>query len=226
MPNSERPVVNIRTQVYNAIKENICNGLYEPGQRLQETELAASLQVSRSPVREALRQLAADGLVVELPNRGVFVRQFTPLDIEEIFDVRVLLESYCIQRSTQFMTPERMDELLGCLQQLTYYHGLGDMTRHIEADFQLHGLIIRLGGNHLVESLYQRVSAQIQQFRIYSLESKRRFRESLVEHTTIVHCILTGNTEEADRVNRRHLQLARDKINEYIISKQTNQPLE
>ena len=199
----ENAVVNIRTQVYNAIKENICGGRYEPGQRLNEVELARSLNVSRSPVREALRRLAADGLVVELPNRGVFVREFTPQDIQEIFDVRVLLESYCIQRSVQFMT-----------------------TEHKQADCQLHGLIIRIGGNRLVEDMYQRISAQVQQFRIYSLESKRRFRESLVEHTTVVHCLLTGNVEEADRVNRRHLELARDKINEYLISKQTNQPLE
>ena len=189
-------------------------------------ELARSLNVSRSPVREALRRLAADGLVEEKPNRGVFVREFTPQDIQEIFDVRVLLESYCIQRSVQFMTTEHKQELMRCLDQITYYHDQQDMKKHIEADYQLHWLIIRIGGNRLVEDMYQRVSAQIQQFRIYSLESKRRFRESLVEHTTIVHCLLTGNAEEADRVNRRHLELARDKINEYLISKQTNQPLE
>ena len=169
---------------------------------------------------------AADGLVVELPNRGVFVREFTPQDIQEIFDVRVLLESYCIQRSVQFMTTEHKQELMRCLDQITYYHERQDMKKHIEADCQLHGLIIRIGGNRLVEDMYQRISAQVQQFRIYSLESKRRFRESLVEHTTVVHCLLTGNVEEADRVNRRHLELARDKINEYLISKQTNQPLE
>lgn len=222
----ENAVVNIRTQVYNAIKENICDGRYEPGQRLNEVELARSLSVSRSPVREALRRLAADGLVVELPNRGVFVREFTPQDIQEIFDVRVLLESYCIQRSVQFMTNEQKQELIHCLDQITYYHERQDMKKHIEADCQLHWLIIRIGGNRLVEDMYQRISAQVQQFRIYSLESKRRFRESLVEHTTVVHCLLTGNVEEADRVNRRHLELARDKINEYLISKQTNQPLE
>ena len=222
----EKSVVNIRTQVYNAIKENICDGRYEPGQRMNEVELAASLSVSRSPVREALRRLAADGLVVEQPNRGVFVRQFTPGDIEEIFDVRVLLESYCIRRSVQFMTDEQREQLLQCLNAVTFYHERQDMKKHIEADYELHGLIIRIGGNRLVEDMYQRISSQIQQFRIYSLESKRRFRESLVEHTTIVHCLLTGNVEEADRVNRRHLELARDKINEYLISKQTNQPLE
>ena len=69
------PVSTIRTQVYDIIKQNICDGVYTPGQRLQETELAASLHVSRSPIREALRQLASDGLVEEFPNRGVFVKE-------------------------------------------------------------------------------------------------------------------------------------------------------
>ena len=213
----ENAVVNIRTQVYNAIKENICDGRYEPGQRLNEVELARSLSVSRSPVREALRRLAADGLVVELPNRGVFGREFTPQDIQEIFDVRVLLESYCIQRSVQFMTTEHKQELMRCLDQITYYHERQDMKKHIEADCQLHGLIIRIGGNRLVEDMYQRISAQVQQFRIYSLESKRRFRESLVEHTTVVHCLLTGNVEEGtqyDATLAANLYLALDNVSE------------
>ncbi len=226
MLGKESAVVTVRAQVYNAIKDNICAGRYEPGQRLHEIDLAASLNVSRSPVREALRRLAADGLVVEKPNRGVFVRQFTPRDIEEIFGVRVLLESYCIRRSVDNLTPQRKEQLLRCLEQVTHYHNEEDMKAHCDADCQLHWLFIQLGGNQLVEDMYDRISAQIQQFRIYSLLSKRRYRESLTEHTTIVHCLLTGNVEEADRVNRRHLELARDKINEYLISKETNQPLE
>ena len=221
----QRQVVNIRTQVYEAIRQNICEGHYQPGQRLQEVELAESLHVSRSPVREALRRLAADGLVVEHPNRGVFVRVFTPQDIEEIFDVRVMLEGYCIRHSRSHMTGTQKQQLLDCLDELTRYHAQGDLPRYIEADRLLHWLFIQLGGNRLIEDIYRRVEAQNQQYRIYSLESMQRFEESLSEHTTIVHCILTGNVEEADRVNRHHLKLARDKINEYLVSRETGGPL-
>lgn len=212
------PVSTIRTQVYDIIKQNICEGVYTPGQRLQETELAAALKVSRSPIREALRQLASDGLVVEFPNRGVFVKEFTARDIEEVFDVRVLLESYAIRHSAAHMTPERMEELMGYLDQLVHFHEQGELEEYIRVDAMLHQAIIRLGGNSVVEEMYDRVHSLIQRFRIYSLISKQRFDESVQEHRTVVHCLLTGNTEEADRVNQAHLALARDKIGEYLNS--------
>lgn len=212
------PVSTIRTQVYDIIKQNICEGVYTPGQRLQETELAAALKVSRSPIREALRQLASDGLVVEFPNRGVFVKEFTAHDIQEVFDVRVLLESYAIRHSAAHMTPERMEELMGYLDQLVHFHEQGELEEYIRVDAMLHQAIIRLGGNSVVEEMYDRVHSLIQRFRIYSLISKQRFDESVQEHRTVVHCLLTGNTEEADRVNQAHLALARDKIGEYLNS--------
>lgn len=83
-------IITIQAQVYNILKQNICDGVYKPGQRLLETEVAASLKVSRSPVREAMRKLATEGLVKEFPNRGVFVRQFSDEDIDHIFEVRIL----------------------------------------------------------------------------------------------------------------------------------------
>ena len=160
------PVSTIRTQVYDIIKHNICDGVYTPGQRLQETELAASLHVSRSPIREALRQLASDGLVEEFPNRGVFVKEFTAHDIQEVFDVRVLLESYAILHSPAHMTPARMEELMGYLDQLEHYHQQDQLEDYIRVDAQLHQAIIRLGGNRVVEQMYERVHSLIQQFRI------------------------------------------------------------
>ena len=69
-----RPIKTIRNQVYQILKDDICEGRFAPGQWLQENELAERLCVSRSPIREALRQLASDGLVVEIPNKGVFVK--------------------------------------------------------------------------------------------------------------------------------------------------------
>lgn len=218
MLGSKSDAVNIRTQVYNVIKKNICGGRYEPGQRLNEAELAGLLKVSRSPVREALRQLAADGLVVEQPNRGVFVREFSPRDIQDLFDLRMLLESYSIRRSARFMTAGQGQELHHCLDQLAIFHQQHDMQKHAEADAQLHWLIVRLGGNPMAEDIYRRIAAQIQQFRVYALESKQRFQESLTEHTAIVECLLAGNVEEAARVDHLHLELARDKISEHLVS--------
>ena len=106
-----RPIKTIRNQVYQILKDDICEGRFAPGQWLQENELAERLCVSRSPIREALRQLASDGLVVEIPNKGVFVKEFTTRDIEEIFDLRVLLEDYAISKLQHHLTTADMQQI-------------------------------------------------------------------------------------------------------------------
>lgn len=212
----QRLVGTIRNQVYQILKEDICTGKYRPGQWLQENEVATQLSVSRSPVREALRQLAADGLVVGLPNKGVFVKEFTSRDIDEVFDLRVLLENYAIGRLRNNLSAAGIEQLMACLTGLERAHAQNDLNRYIDEDARLHNLLVELSANSLLRSMYDRVHSMNQQFRIYSLSSKKRFDESVDEHRGMIHCLLTGNTQEAQAINRQHLQLAREKIIEHM----------
>ena len=207
-----RPIKTIRNQVYQILKDDICEGRFAPGQWLQENELAERLCVSRSPIREALRQLASDGLVVEIPNKGAFVKEFTARDIEEIFDLRVLLEDYAISKLQHHLTTADMQQLIDCLNEMERLHAQKNLRAYTDMDSKLHGLLIELCGNSLLESMYARIHSLNQQFRIYSLTSTQRFNESMEEHRDIVHCLLTNNADEARAINKRHLQLAKDKI--------------
>jgi len=217
MSGLSHPIANtIKQQVYQIIKNQICNGDYQPGEWLQENELANKLKVSRSPVREALRNLASDGLVIEVPNKGVFVKKITPKDIEDIFDLRVMLESYAIQKSLTHLTNEKKKALLEYVSELKRTHYDSNLEQYIEIDSKLHKMIISLSGNSLVESTYEKVSSMFQQFRIYSLTGQQRFDESVREHRDIVHHILMGNVIEANQTNKIHLELAKGKILEYM----------
>ena len=209
---AKRTITTMREQVYQILRDNICRGVYAPGTRLQELDIAESLDVSRSPVREALRQLAADGLLLEIPNKGVYVKEFTAKDIEEIFDLRVMLEAYAIFHSTGHLTSARRDRLLRMLSELEGCFQRGDVEAYTATDEKLHEQIVHLADNSLVNDTYDRVRSMNQQFRILSLMDPQRFRESLDEHREIVHALLTGNPEQADKINRTHLELARDAI--------------
>lgn len=205
---SDQSVQTIRSQIYKILRNALWRGEFTPGQRLQEVDLATQLHVSRSPVREALRQLASDGLVIEIPNKGVYVKKFTTQDIDEIFDVRVMLESYAIRRSPKNLSDGQRAQLLEILQSLETYHEAGDLDRYVADDDSLHKLIVRLGGNSLVEDLYYRVRSMNQQFRIRSLSSHNRFHESMVEHRDLITALVTGEVERAVEINARHLSLA------------------
>ena len=106
-----RKVNTIREQVYEIIKNNITSGVYPSGKWLQEMEIANELNVSRSPVREALRQLGADGLVVEVPNKGVYVREFTKELMEDILEARLAIENYAIIRISSQLTADEKKTL-------------------------------------------------------------------------------------------------------------------
>ena len=216
----ELKVKTIRGQVYQILRSDICSGKYEPGFWLQEQELAAELGVSRSPVREALRQLVADGLVIEVPNKGVFVKEFSLRDIDEIFDMRVMLESYGIQKSRRNLTAIRRQRFFELLEDLEKSCAAGDMERYVQADEELHIRIVELGDNSLVESTYDRVRSMNQQFRVLSLASHQRFDESMVEHRKLIHALVVGDVATAEETVRVHLELARRTIKEQLIRQQ------
>ena len=220
----KRKVINtIRGQVYELLKQAICDGEFEPGQWLQENELAEKLSVSRSPIREALRQLSADGLVVEVPNKGVFVREFTAKDIEEIFDIRVLMENYAIDKMDEHLSDEDCTQLRNCMKQVENTFAQQDLSSYIEADAQLHDLIIKLSGNDFLVIAYERIHIMIQQFRSFSLlDNQQRFDESILEHRSIVENILNHCPEKAKEINAHHLSLAKEQIIIHLSKKKTN----
>lgn len=209
-------ITTMQDQVYQVLKGEICDGNYSPGQWLQEKELAAHLHVSRSPVRDALRKLSYDGLVDTIPNKGNFVRVFTAKDIDEVYALRVLIESYCIRESPPHLTPKMKKALTECLENLERTYRNGDLKDYIEYDTILHAMIISLGGNSLIESTYEKIHSIIQPFRIYSLVSHKRFDESVEEHEGIVNALLAGDVDRAEKINRQHLTLAKDIVIKYI----------
>ena len=217
---TKRTVTTIREQVYQILRDEICRGEYPPGYRLQELELTEHLNVSRSPVREALRQLVSDGLLIDIPNKGVYVKEFTAKDIEEIFDLRVLLESYSIFHSMGNVTSTRQDQLLRILADMEAAYAKGDLETYIAVDEQLHMQIVQLAGNSLVNDTYERVRSMNQQFRVLSLMDPQRFKESLDEHRSIIHAIVNGDPHSAYSINSHHLRLACDAIKERLAKNQ------
>ena len=214
------PIANtIRDQVYQLLKDEICDGKYEPGYWLQEKELAERLKVSRSPVREALRQLTRDGLVRDIPNRGVFVREFSIRDIEDVFDLRIMMESFALLHTDPALSTAAKEGLLELLGRIEQAHTEGDRKAYIGVDIQFHHSLIELCGNTFLVKAYGDIYSMIKQFCIYSLIDLQRFDNSMLEHRQIVHSVVTGQMEEAERYNRLHLELTKSKLAEILRSR-------
>lgn len=200
----------IKEQVYSILKGQILDGTFRPGQWLQEAKIANDLGVSRSPVREALQQLLGDGLAVNIPNKGVFVKEITEQDMLDIFEVRLCFESVGIQRSLQNLNDEIRGQLLDIKEKLLQYFQAGDKQSYIREDSRLHQLLILLTGNKLIQDVSVRIYTMEHLSRTISLYSPERFVESLEEHMGVINGILQGDVEKAQEYNERHLMLARE----------------
>ena len=206
----------IKETIYFTLKDEICNGQYFPGSQVQEQEIAGRFNSSRSPVREALKQLVADGLLEEFPNRGVFIRKYTEKDICDIFDLRIILEGYAIKKIDDNLTPGKIVALNTLLSDLRKHHEENDVNKYIINDASLHHQIVVMCKNNPVISTYEKLSDMMRQFRIYTFKDSDNFDKSLKDHEEIINYLLDDDPRNAYEVNRTHLLKARDIILEGV----------
>lgn len=194
----------IKKQVYAILKNEICNGDFADGQWLLENDISSRLNVSRSPIREALRQLVSDGFLIEVPNRGVYVREVTTKDIIDIYEMRKLLESYAIKRSPETLTPEVSVQLKQYADELEALHEKKDLKRYMDMDRKLHDSIARLSDNAMVIDAHDRISSLMQRFRRMALLEPQRFYDTVNEHRLLVQSIISGDVEAANKASIEH----------------------
>lgn len=201
---------NIQEQVYEALKSDILYGILEPGTQLKEMELTEYYGVSRSPIREALRRLCGDGLVELKPNCGIFVRVFTVGYVEDILDMRVLLEGRGMQRiCTEGMTFEEKEALLSLRDQVMKAIrdcDSTDLPEHMDIDTRLHCLFNDFNRNQVMTETWQRIVPVNVVVQRLSLKNDARALQSQEEHLKIIECLLRKDFQAANEMNKLHLK--------------------
>lgn len=210
-----RPSRQVLTDgVYEQVRALIMNHGIAPGARANIEELARELDVSGTPVREALARLESEGLVSRLPLRGYRVTELlTRKEVEDIYGLRLLLEPPSAAAAARAMTPAfaaaLAEELATCPSAPagSTYDGYKALTAH---DARLHELILHIAGNEAVEQAFSRTHCHLHFFR---LSYNRPFGEqTIVEHRRIVAALAKGNPSKAHDAMTRHLTTARDRI--------------
>lgn len=202
----------VRNQVYNCIRQNIAVGYYKPGDRLNEQQIADELQVSRSPVREAIKQLTGDGFVVYIPNKGSFVKQLTIKELNDMYDMRVMIESYAIEKACENLSDELRKKLEDFRDKFPVYSEDSDRKRYIELDKEFHSAIVENTGNQYAIEVFNTLYIQISMFRTISLSDTERFRLSLQDHMKMIGYILDGSVKKAVRRLRIHLLYGKESV--------------
>ncbi|QVL36825.1 GntR family transcriptional regulator [Aminirod propionatiphilus] len=203
---------DLRQIVYEKIKEAIVNGIIPPGHRLSEVELADQLAVSRTPVREAIRQLAQTGLVVLIPRRGAYVALPTVQDALDLYELRSGLELIAMERACK--NPP-LEELQACLSIFRNATDAIPVAVFLEGDRRFHAAISAASHNRYLQEVLENISDQINLCRHYSV-AKLPLGTSSLEHVTIIEAMMAGDGDKALSTLREHLARARDALVEVL----------
>jgi DNA-binding GntR family transcriptional regulator len=196
---------------YRAIREGILVGSFAQGSHITARQLAEATGLSRTPVREAMRQLDAEGLISLIPNRGAFVASWTENEIEQIYELRVLLESFAAQVAAERINDEQRAELQALSDEMSRLveQRPVDVEAIAEVNGRFHKGVLEACGNPRLRDLLgaiTEVPLQLSTFRRYSIDELRR---SAAQHAELVSALAVGDADWARSVMTAHIRSAR-----------------
>ena len=197
----------LRDVVFNTLRKAILKGELKPGERLMEIALADRLGVSRTPVREALRQLELEGLVKIIPNKGAYVTGITPKDVHDIYMIRSLLEGMCARWATEHITPEQIEQLEEIVL-LSEFHLKKDKDKVVQVsdlDGKFHHVLYEASNSRIMEHTLSDFHKYVKMARMLSVGAKNRAEKSIEEHKAILEAIKKGDADEAERLANLHI---------------------
>ncbi|MBW9118804.1 GntR family transcriptional regulator [Microbacterium trichothecenolyticum] len=198
----------LSAKIYELLRERIIEGVLRPGERIRERELAAELNVSRIPIREAMPRLEAEGFIKTLPRRGAVVTEMTMNDVEELFAVRSSLEVLAAKLAAQACAAGRSpDELFARLAEAEAALEGADDAAIAGANSALHEEILNLSSNSLLIGLMGPINGRVR--RLFRLEAERDQRVLCAEHKELCHAIADGNAEWAGALAYAHVEHSR-----------------
>ncbi len=196
---------SLRGKVYDRIREDILNGVYKEHEELKEATLGERMGVSRTPVREALRQLELEGLVEIIPNKGARVTGITQKDVDDIYQIRYLLEGLSARWATEHVTEEQLEKMEETLYLTEFHAKKGNYAQVYELDSQFHELMYEASGSKLLNSILSDFHMYVTRVRKASLASSNRSKNSTDEHRAILDAIKERDGDKAEEYAHIHV---------------------
>ena len=203
-------------QVVVGLRQAIVSGRLEPGTRLREAELSKELGVSRSPVREALRVLEAEGLVKLTPNKGAFVTQLSQKDLKEIYELRVLLEVHAIRVACKKMTHKNLEEMKVILDEMEKRLQNRDYLGYLMVSHEFHEYYIQKCKNERLYNLFKIIWNNTLAAHTLAYSYPKRGKNSLEEHRRIYNALMQRNPGRAEAFIREHLKSSYERARKYL----------
>ena len=209
----------LRDVVFNTLREAILRGELKPGERLMEIQLANKLGVSRTPIREAIRKLELEGLVLMIPRKGAEVAQITEKSLRDVLEVRRALENLAVQLACLRMSPQTVADLKAAARAFEEILGGEDVTAVAEADVAFHDVIYMATDNQRLISLLNNLREQMYRYRVEYLKNNDVYEQLVEEHELLIQAVIKHDKAQAKDIICRHIDNQEKAIAEFIRNK-------
>jgi DNA-binding GntR family transcriptional regulator len=211
----------LHQEVASTLREQIFAGTLSPGSFLDEVALCARLEISRTPLREALKVLTSEGLLRHEPRRGCFVSEVTEQDLDDIFPVIALLEGRCAFEAARNASDADLAELEALHQRLNSHAKTGRINDYYDANFAIHEAIILLADNRWLAQTIADLRKMVKLARLQQLHAPGRLAQSLSEHMSVFAALKSRDSEGAEAAMRTHIVRQREALRELARSQRS-----
>lgn len=202
-------------KIFQKIRQDIITGKYSREEELKELLIATEMGVSRTPVREALRQLEREGLVRIIPNKGTYVVGISAQDMKDIYEIRASLEGLCAKRAAQWATPEQLEALEEILYLTEYHMKKGHAQQVIELAGKFHEILYEVGGNRMMNHVLENYFLYLEEVRKVFFSIPEKAKEANLEHRRILEAVRAKDGEKAEHAVNVHIANTVRQIDSY-----------
>ena len=196
----------LRDVVFNTLRQAILRGELKPGERLMEIQLANKLGVSRTPIREAIRKLELEGLVLMIPRKGAEVAEITIKDLEDVLEVRAALEELAVCDACENITEEQILALKEAADNFQAALESDDLVKCAETDMAFHEIIYQASDNKRLNQVLNNLREQMYRYRVEYLKEEQTRNLLVSEHEELVKAIREGDVQKAQDISFHHLE--------------------
>ena len=212
----------LRDVVFNTLRKAILTGELKPGERLMEIHLANQLGVSRTPIREAIRKLELEGLVIMIPRRGAEVARITEKSLKDVLEVRRALDALCAELACDRITEDEKLRLRQACSDFEAATATKDVTTIAEADVALHDIIVEATGNQRLIQLINNLSEQMYRYRFEYIKDESQHIRLVEEHKMIYESIAAHDRKKAAEAAKLHIDNQEQSIIRQIRKEKNN----
>ena len=209
---------SLHYELVDRIQSLVLDGTLPAGQKIPEKELCVRFGVSRTPMREALKVLAVDGLVYLEPNRGAWVSKLTVAELEEVFPIMAALEALSGELACENLTEDEYERICQYHQEMLVHYESGNLAEYFRTNQLIHEAILEAARNNTLAVQYRSLAARVRRARYLANMSQTRWRQAVKEHEEIIAALCRRDGKGLSKILKRHMANKFETVRQWLNS--------